>query len=128
MTYAVKPTRVHTAYYQVPHPTIPGAYETKENVIVDDWGVHDESGVVVVVEKRRQTHWHKESCEVLARALNGTKEESMQYNVIKKTADGRTAIVAGPYDDAEAPYQRKRLAEQHPESEFEVAPIVPDAA
>ena len=128
MTYAVKPTRTHVAYYQVPHPTIPGAYETKENVIVDDWGVHDESGAVVVVEKRRQTHWHKESCEVLARALNGTKEESMEYEVVKKTPDGKSAPVAGPYDEIDAAYQRKRLAEQHPEAEFEVVPITPDAA
>lgn len=128
MTYEVKPTRSHTAYYQVPHPTIPGAMETKENVIVDDWGVHDEAGSVVVVNKRRQTHWHRESCEVLAKSLNGIKEDVMQYEVVKITAEGKTAPVAGPYDEIDANYQRKRLAEQHPESEFSVVPLTPDAA
>lgn len=126
MTYAVKPRHSETIYYDVCDP-ITGQKETRSYQVVDRWGIVDEQDQVVELDRKFLTHWHRESLERKAMELNGiTKEERMQYVVVKKTGEGQSVPVAGPYDEVDANFQRKRLGEQHPEAEFEVMPIPSD--
>ena len=127
MTYEVKPRHFETIYYDVPDP-VTGQKETKSYQVVDRWGIVDEHDNVVEIDRKSLTHWHRDSLDIKAAELNGrTKEMIMQFNVVKVLSATDKRAVAGPYDETDANYQRKRLSEQHPESEFAVVPVTPDA-
>lgn len=128
MTYVVKPLHHETIYYDL-HDPITGQKETRSYQVTSRWAIKDEQDQVVELDRKSLTHWHRESLEAQAAELNGiTKEQVMQYNVVKVMSEKDKRAVAGPYDEADAPAQRKRLAEQHPESIFEIEPITPSAA
>lgn len=128
MTVAVKPLHHETIYYDL-HDPITGQKETRSYQVTSRWAIKDEQDHVVEENRKSLTHWHRESLEAKAAELNGTiKEHVMKFNIVKVMSATDKRAVAGPYDEADAPAQRKRLAEQHPEAEFEIVPITPDAA
>lgn len=128
MTYTVKPLHHDTIYYDI-YDHVTGQKETRSYQVTSRWAIKDEQDQVVELDRKSLTHWHRESLEVKAAELNGiTKEQRMQYNIVKVLSETDKRPVAGPYDEADAPAQRKRLAEQHPEAEFAIVEVTPDAA
>lgn len=105
------------------------------NEQVDEWMTkHAQLGTEYTVTKTRfdgvayqepLRHWHPASLATLLKKALTLTEDSM-YNVIM-TTERTTAVVAGPYEEVDAQFHRKRLAEQHPESVFTVEPDNSDA-